>query len=134
MATGKTLATLSLMGLLTSCGNSRLSEPKRAVFDRQSASVIMPLGSGPYYLFSRAYVRDLNGDGQADLIGSVGEAYYVAPEFVPTLDKVNKGRARVMTPEIRDAATRLVQANSDLGYLLAVDRYRVQQRQGYESR
>ncbi|MBU4352779.1 MAG: hypothetical protein KKA65_05330 [Nanoarchaeota archaeon] len=71
---------------------------------------------GSKLVFNRPkFIYDFNHDDKADGICYRGQCSWVAPEFI---DHGWPGYSRVMTPEIREAATKALNAGRELSFLL----------------
>lgn len=71
-------------------------------------------------------VYDENNDSQADVIGRFGDALYIPSGYEPKRF-ITSARTRMMTPQMQEATTKLLQANKDLALLIDQDQYMVQQ-------
>jgi len=126
------LATLGSIG----CGdylNPPLRDVTRGEFDNfvGNANLAYPIESDSVgkFLGREAFIRDLDGDDQADIIFYGPAVYWMAPgidgediQYFRTTP-----RTMLMTPEIREAATRALKADRDLAYLTAKENYRLGQ-------
>lgn len=65
------------------------------------------------------YIRDLDGDGRADAITGSGRAYWVASGYENHFRKYD----RIMSEEMREAATASMQSDQRLAYLMACAAY-----------
>ena len=72
-------------------------------------------------------IYDQDGDGKADVIGYGGLAHWVTPGHTPDRFMTREGDTNIMTPEIQAAATRELQAEKDLAFLIHQENYRLQQ-------
>ncbi len=80
------------------------------------------------------YIKDVDGDGLADAITWGDDADWIAEGYQGTngVYKVSgfhiyTSRAKVMTPEIRAAATRALNGDQDLSHLIAQENHRLYQ-------
>ncbi len=133
------LAVLSLNGC-EFFENPVARNPTRDEFDKHwgTVSLVRPEEGDENSAFPNIWnrdIRDLDGDGLADAITSGFRAYWVAEGYQGT-GGVYRGKngvsvltenARIMTPEIRAAATRALNGDQDLAYLIAQENYSLEQ-------
>jgi len=85
---------------------------------------------GRAYFGREVFIFDLDEDGQADILSSANWVYWRASDFSEE-DLGNRGYitmdARLMTPKIRDVATRVMGADRELSLLVAKENYRLDQ-------
>jgi hypothetical protein len=117
------LATLALAGVLTGC-NGEVREPEDRSVYRSNALSYSFIGNGQ----GSKWYSDIDGDGDIDVIYKDRTyVYWVAEDMVEeakenfAIDRVIKTPR--MSPEIQEAATRLVTAYGDLRYFEALEQY-----------
>ncbi len=103
----------------------------RDEFNRNRGAVylVYPQRDSSYTIHAKnEYIEDVDNDGLADVIGSMGRALWVAPGYKETLKSITRTEeAQIMTPEIREAATRALKSDQDLLYLIAKSSYELQE-------
>ena len=72
-------------------------------------------------------IYDEDGDGKADVIAGAGLAHWITPGYTPKRFMTREGDTKTMTSEIQAAATRELQAEKDLAFLIHQENYRLQQ-------
>ncbi len=104
-----------------------LVEPKREDFDKNwaksCAAVRIPLIATVDDIGGDFYIRDLDNDNTADSMSFAGCPRWIADGYQNQVS-INPD-TRVMTPEIRDAATEALHADRELGFLVAQEEYRL---------
>ena len=126
------IAPLIVLSLLAGCGqNEKTKEMRKNEFKaattkefylEKGASVDIYKGFYP----SIYQIVDYDKDGTADFIWSIHHVLrYAEGHDVPKGLKV-EGITRVMTPEIREVATRVLQAEHELSRLIAEQDYRLE--------
>ena len=119
------LAVLGAVG----CSDSQkvLPDVTREEFNNYAGAV---LADSPDSSFDELYIKDINGDGQADVLAFGPRAYWIAFEYKNVEGQEPKSGyltddARIMTHEMREAATRALKADQDLAYLIAKENHRL---------
>ena len=113
---------------------SELPLPERAPvpedFRNSSGSIPFPFSETyPVHNLNlplNSYIQDLDGDGVADVMQNNGWIDYIADDVADTLlpwGWKKTEETRPMTPEIRQAATEVMQVDRNLIYLVVNDRY-----------
>jgi len=91
-------------------------------------------GSVEDYTYGRGgptrFIVDEDNDGNADLIQYGGKADWVAEGYQPPKGNFFTRDARVMTPEMREAATEAMKTDQRLSYLMAQRAYELQEQTG----
>ena len=129
-----TLRNLALAGLtaLAMGGCYELREPKRDDYNKASSALKFnfPLAkdtlSVPSFSTRDLMIFDVDSNGTADIIGNRDDGVELVAEEFYDLDIINDmsaRRAKLMTSEIREAATRALQADQNLSYLMAKEQY-----------
>jgi len=124
---GKVLAGVSLVATLAGCSSPTIPERAPTPKDFKSTNATRLL------IFSTNYpttivppdllVADEDHDGNVDVIvGEAGLAYWVAEGFITNF--FGGEDARVITPEIQEAANTSLRASQNLAYLLVKDEYK----------
>jgi hypothetical protein len=106
---------MGLVGLalcLPGCMERRMPEPVRSNYDQYGAAY-----RGSQY--SRIFDEDK--DGKADIIAELNEAKFIAEGHKS--ERFFTDNAIVMTPQLRDAATRELHAERDMLYLMDIAVY-----------
>ncbi len=97
-----------------------LEKPKREDFSCVYGGVLNEFKSH----INQMYIMDKDCDGEADSL-FYGSPYFVAPGHE---DKFHRSEyARPLTGELREAATKAMKADQELYFLIAQDRYQVQE-------
>jgi hypothetical protein len=121
------LVGISLLGIalaLPGCDERRISEPKDEYFERGAVSIIDKTYDSN--LGRELYIIDCDNDGKADIIHFIGHSFWTAPGYEDRLQ--SDSSTLVMTPAIREAATKEMHAERDLAKLLAKEAYRIDQK------
>ncbi|MBS3086469.1 hypothetical protein J4422_02095 [Candidatus Pacearchaeota archaeon] len=136
----RSLLGIATVGLaLAGCELEGFRDVTREEFNKAGAVVnlIYPAvgdtfyNSGPStgtYIERDLSIVDVDGNGTADIIkGEFGLSIkFVADEFANRkIGRLETNYARLMTPEMREAATRALKADQDLAYLIAKKNYKV---------
>jgi hypothetical protein len=119
------LAMLALAG----CGafsEDKIREPNEQEY--QTGSYVALLNDKTENKWGRnLFVVDEDGDGNVDVMQFMGVAHWVAKGYTPREYEFREGFTKTMTPEIQAAATRELQAEKDLAFLIHQENYRLQQ-------
>lgn len=139
----KSLATkLAAFGVIgvAAVGMTKCNQKWSKIEERRAAELIEKQQSGEFFdtvspkvrLYTPGdniggdyYLWDVNNDGEADSIGFMGTAYWVAEDMK---SKVNiSSYTRTMTQEIREKASSLLKENRDLAHLVVKEYYQQDQ-------
>ena len=113
------------LGLLGGCLRKNQEEipvPKRENYNNVKGVVLY------YTCLGELYIHDIDNDWTASWIGKFGRACYIEPEFKPVKGVTVQSDTKIMTPELRKAASEALRADRELMYQMALADYNAKKR------